>query len=97
MSKVKNVFYCPGAPIDQHKFRAHHKYMNDTALTSIEATAILILVIWSFVWKGIALWYAGGKKDKIWFIVLLLLNTVGILDMLYIFIFSKRKSTKSTD
>lgn len=71
--------------------------MDDTTLTSMEATAIIILVIWTFIWKGIALWYAGGNKDKAWFIVLLLLNTAGILDMLYIFIFSKRKSANSAD
>ena len=49
-----------------------------------------ILVIWSLVWKGIALWKAAQQEDKAWFIVLLILNTVGILDIFYIYVFAKR-------
>lgn len=52
---------------------------------------IIILGIWSMVWKAIALYKAGGRKDLVWFIVLFLLNTVGILEIFYIFFFSKAK------
>ena len=57
----------------------------------------LLLMVWSAVWKGIALWIAGGKRDKVWFIILFLLNTVGILEILYIFIFSKKSTNNETD
>lgn len=50
-----------------------------------------ILIVWSLVWKGIALWKSARYKDKVWFIVLLLVNTLGILEIFYIFIFSKRE------
>lgn len=54
--------------------------------------ALLIpLVIWSLVWKGWALWRAARNGAQVWFIVLLILNTVGILDILYIFVFGKQK------
>ena len=56
------------------------------------ATAIIILAvisIWSLVWKGFALWKSAQKKSVIWFIVLLIFNTLGILEILYIFVFSK--------
>jgi len=52
------------------------------------------VIIWSLAWKGIALWKSARKTDKVWFIVLLILNTVGILEILYIYIFSKRKENK---
>lgn len=68
--------------------------MNNTTLTTMQLTLLIVLFVWTFVWKGIALWYAAGRKDKIWFIVLLLVNTAGILDMFYIFIFSKRAVAK---
>ncbi len=55
------------------------------------------LIIWSFVWKGIALWKAARKNDKYWFMALLIINTVGILEILYIYIFSKRKIKKEAE
>ena len=50
---------------------------------------LVLLSIWSLVWKGLALWKASQKKNKIWFIVMLVANTLGILEILYLFIFSK--------
>ena len=46
------------------------------------------IAIWSIVWKGLALWKSAKKGHVIWFIILLTINTVGILDILYIYIFS---------
>lgn len=51
---------------------------------------ILPLVIWSLFWKGWALWVAARNGSKGWFIVLLVLNTVGILDIVYIFLIAKQ-------
>jgi hypothetical protein len=52
---------------------------------------ILILVFWEVFWKGIALWKAARNSQKYWFVALLILNTAGILPILYIFIFQKGK------
>lgn len=54
----------------------------------------LLVILWTLVWKGLALWKAAGEKSKVWFIILLVVNTVGILDILYLYVFS-RKSNKS--
>jgi len=51
--------------------------------------AIILLAIWSLIWKGIALWKASQRKQMAWFIVLLCVNTVGILEILYLFLFGK--------
>lgn len=48
-----------------------------------------LLVIWTMVWKGLALWKAAGEKKTVWFVVLLVINTFGVLDILYYFLFSK--------
>ncbi|MDD3711433.1 MAG: DUF5652 family protein [Patescibacteria group bacterium] len=50
---------------------------------------LVILIIWSIVWKGLALWKSARLGHKPWFIVMLILNTAGILEILYLFIFSK--------
>lgn len=51
------------------------------------------LMLWSVAWKGWALWKAAHNESKVWFIILLLVNTIGILDILYIFVLSKGKSS----
>lgn len=51
---------------------------------------ILLLLIWSLVWKGMALWKAARLGHKEWFVALLILNTAGILDIAYLYIFSKK-------
>ena len=50
---------------------------------------IVVLVVWATPWKGMALWRAARRGHIGWFIVLLVVNTLAILDILYIFIFSK--------
>ena len=55
------------------------------------ATLILILVLWELFWKGIALWKAARESQRYWFIAILILNTLGILPILYIFLFKEGK------
>ncbi len=54
-------------------------------------TLFILLIIWMLVWKGAALWKAGRKNDPVWFIALLVVNTIGILDMIYIYHIANRK------
>lgn len=48
--------------------------------------------VWVIAWKGLALWKAAKKNDMWWFIALLMVNLLGILEILYYFVFSERKS-----
>lgn len=52
-----------------------------------------ILFMWSIIWKGIALWRASRYLEIRWFIAILILNTAGILEIAYLFYFSKNKMT----
>jgi len=45
---------------------------------------LIPLLIWTMTWKGLALWAAGKRKEKTWFIVLFLVNTIGILEIIYL-------------
>jgi len=56
---------------------------------------IVIILMWSAIWKGLALWKAAQNNDKVWFIILLFINTVGILEVLYVFYFGRSRSTKT--
>jgi len=54
----------------------------------------LILIAWSLFWKGLALWRAARDNRKYWFIAVLLLNTVGILPIIYLAFFQKKLKSK---
>ncbi len=53
-----------------------------------------LAVVWSLVWKGLALWKAAKEGNKVWFVVMLVVNTLGILEILYIYVFSKKPGFK---
>ncbi len=55
----------------------------------IPAWALLLLVTWMVVWKGLALWKSARQGQPVWFVILLVINTMGILEILYIYVFSK--------
>jgi len=57
---------------------------------------LLLIILWTLPWKGVALWKSARLKDKWWFIALLVINTLGILEILYIFLFSKKVSKQKT-
>jgi methionyl-tRNA synthetase len=52
---------------------------------------IVPLILWTLFWKGLALWTAGNRKEKVWFIILFLVNTVGILEIIYLLTRKKKK------
>lgn len=54
---------------------------------------IVLIILWTLPWKGLALWKAARNQDEKWFIALLVLNTMAILEILYIFVFGRKKST----
>ena len=45
---------------------------------------ILLTTLWTVPWKAIALWRAARRDSKIWFVVLLLVNTLAVLEILYL-------------
>lgn len=62
--------------------------------SSIPIVWIAIAILWTLPWKGVALWKAAKNNDLVWFILLIIINTLGILEILYIFVFSKREYPK---
>ena len=71
---------------------------NTFGISKEVALAIFIVIgIWSLVWKGFALWKAARKTHKIWFVVILAANTIGILEILYLYIFSEMNFDKKSD
>lgn len=47
--------------------------------------ALFLLAVWSIAWKGWALWLAARNGHTWWFIILLVVNSLAILEIIYIF------------
>ena len=58
----------------------------------IEQNVIIfvVLAVWELFWKGKALWRAAQKKRLNWFIALLVINSVGILPIIYLYFVDKK-------
>ena len=54
---------------------------------------LALLMLWVLPWKGYALWTAANRSQKWWFIILLVVNTLVILDIIYIFFVAKKGKT----
>jgi hypothetical protein len=56
---------------------------------------IIVVAIWDTVWKLIAMWKAAQNKHLAWFICIFLINTIGILPIIYILL-NKEKPDSAT-
>ncbi|MFC1625730.1 DUF5652 family protein [Patescibacteria group bacterium] len=55
---------------------------------------ILVIIAWDLYWRGKGLWKASKNKQLGWFIALLIVNSVGILPIVYLAFFQPKKKKK---
>lgn len=60
-------------------------------LSDAQITVLIILAVWELIWKAIALWRAAQRHQPYWFVAILVLNTAGILPILYLLFTEQRK------
>ncbi|MCP6717939.1 MAG: DUF5652 family protein [Patescibacteria group bacterium] len=66
--------------------------MNELTLSLLDNPWFLFLFLaWTMPWKAVAMWRASKNNHRRWFVVLLVLNTLAIVEIIYIFFFSKPK------
>ncbi len=61
--------------------------MNDQNLQELFASympVFIFLIVWELTWKLIALWKAARNNQPMWFVCLAIINTAGILPIIYI-------------
>ncbi len=64
---------------------------------SIFVPIILVVVLWTIALKGYSLWHAARGSQKWWFIALLVINTLGILEIVYLIWFRPKSPTQAKD
>jgi hypothetical protein len=55
---------------------------------------LILAIFWIIPWKGYALWISARREQKWWFIILLIVNTLAILEIIYIFLIAKKNPFK---
>ncbi len=58
---------------------------------------IIVALLWTVPWKAAALWRSARRAQMGWFLTMLIINTLGILEILYIFFFSRREVPSQTE
>lgn len=56
----------------------------DINISNNWTVVIAVVVIWELCWKGAALWKASQNNQHVWFVLLFVLNTAGILPIIYL-------------
>ena len=57
---------------------------------------IVVLLLWEAFWTYKACWLAAKQDQKIWFVVFLLFNLLGIPEIIYL-IYNKKKLNNSVE
>lgn len=65
------------------------------AILGAGSLLFILLALWSLVWKGLALWHAARNGQFVWFVVILIVNTAGILEIIYLIWFRKDVDTRT--
>jgi methionyl-tRNA synthetase len=89
MEKYGRGGYHGGMWSDQ--FGGDYGFFGPISLITFSIFSILafLAVIWAVAIKGYSLWHAAQRKEKWWFIALLVINTFGILEIIYLLFFAK--------
>lgn len=66
-------------------------WMNGYGFGTGAGISLGLLMLWSLFWKGLALWHAARKRQPWWYVALLIFNTAGILEIIYLFAVAKVK------
>ncbi len=71
--------------------------MSPDTFSNIPAWLIALVVLWTLPWKGWALWKAARLSHKKWFVALLIINTLGILEIIYIYFVAKKYTVETIE
>ena len=60
-----------------------------STMLGLNAQWLIPVLIWTAIIKGYSLWRAGRNRQAAWFIVIFIINLVGILGLIYLAFFQK--------
>jgi hypothetical protein len=88
-NSILDNFFKPIHPFLTIKEMASEYFQTIATELGVSVWLLCVLAIWTLTWKMLALWKSARKGSLVWFVLLAIFNTVGVLPILYIFVFSK--------
>ncbi len=58
---------------------------------NVSKEMLIIILIWILIWKGLALWKSARLNQPVWFFLLFIVNTLGLLEIIYLLIYSNHQ------
>lgn len=74
-----------------HHIMNHYHFL----LTHTDIFLLGLAFVWELIWKGFALWRAGRNNQPVWFVVLLIVNSFGLLEIIYLLAFQRNNSASA--
>ena len=53
--------------------------------------ALMPIFVWDVTWRLLAMWRAVKENQKIWFVLFMIVNSVGLLPIIYLVFVAKEK------
>jgi len=60
-------------------------------IANFPTALVIIFIVWSLFWKGFSMWRAARNNQSWWYVALLIINTVGLLEIIYLAFFQKKR------
>lgn len=61
---------------------------------ALAMVVVILIAVWDFLWKAVGLWKSARNNQTVWFVLMLLFSTAGILPIIYIYFFQRRAKKK---
>ncbi len=68
-------------------------WVMEAMLGGLNPLYLIAATLWTLPWKAWALWLAARRSDLWWFLAMVILSTLGILEIIYIFLVAKQSDT----
>ena len=65
-----------------------------TSLLGISIWWLLLITVWETIWTGLAMWRSAKNKHIVWFIIFLIVNILGIPEIIYLVVTRNKKKRK---
>lgn len=60
-------------------------------ILKLPMSVVIVLMVWDTVWKVVAFWKSARNNHLAWFICIAIFNTIGVLPIIYLIKYRKRK------
>ncbi len=69
-------------------------FIDPVSQLGIPIWLIVVITLWETIWTGFAMWRAAHRRHLVWFIVFLVVNLLGIPEIIYLAVTRKKNRNR---